>query len=95
MALIYASLLFHIAVAMPGAMPWMGPMPTPMGIMASAGMSPRPTDAPGSNGIPIELRKRQNVEFPPPANWCGLVDGDYGEPKLPTVSDAVTELNVV
>lgn len=74
-ALFYASLFLHVVVAMPGLS--MGPMPTPMGLMASAGMSPRPTEAPGSNGIPLELRKRQAVQYPPPENWCGFVEGDY------------------
>lgn len=64
---------------MPGIMPLNGLMPTPMGLMATAGMSPRPTEAPGFNIIPQELRRRQDVQFPPPANWCGFVDGDYGE----------------
>lgn len=80
--LFFASLLVDLAVAMPGAMPWMGPMPTPMGLMASAGMSPRPTDAPGSNGVPVELRRRQNVQYPPPDNWCGFVEGHYGQWRL-------------
>ena len=69
MSFICVALFSNLVVAMPGAMPWMGPMPTPMGLMASAGMSPRPTDAPGSNGVPVELRRRQNVDYPPPLNW--------------------------
>ena len=84
MALLYASWLFNVAIAMPGAMPWMGPMPTPMGLMASAGMSPRPTEAPGSNGVPIELRKRGNVPYPPPPNWCGFVGGFYSQSTIYT-----------
>ncbi len=72
--LVVASLLLDIAAAIP----WPGPMPTPAGLMAMAGMSPRPTDAPGSQGIPQELRKR-NVQYPPPENWCGFVTGDYSE----------------
>ncbi|KAK4692670.1 hypothetical protein P7C71_g4577, partial [Lecanoromycetidae sp. Uapishka_2] len=80
MALFYASLLFEIAVAMPGLMPLNGPMPTPMGLMATAGISPRPTEAPGFNGIPQELRRRQDVQYPPPLNWCGFVDGFYDTP---------------
>ena len=79
MALFYLSLLFEIAVAMPGLMPLNGPMPTPMGLMATAGMSPRPTVAPAFNGLPQELRRRQNVQYPPPANWCGFVSGIYGQ----------------
>ncbi|KAG7008101.1 GTpase-activating protein GYP7 [Physcia stellaris] len=52
-------------------------METPLGLMAQAGMSPRPTEAPGLNGIPQELVRRQNVQYPPPPNWCGFVGGDY------------------
>ena len=50
-----------------------------MGIMATAGMSPRPTEAPGLNGLPKELVRRANVQYPPPPNWCGFVDGLYSE----------------
>lgn len=53
------------------------PMPTPMGLVAMAGVSPRPTEAPGLNGMPRELVKR--VLFPPPDNWCGFINGFYGE----------------
>ena len=75
----YASLFFRIAIAIPGAMPWLGPAPTPMSLMATAGMSPRPTEAPGLNGIPRELRRRQNhYQYPPPPNWCGFVNSLYG-----------------
>ncbi len=74
-AILCASLLFQIAIAMP----WIGPMPTPIGFMAVAGVSPRPTEAPGLNGIPRELVRRQDVQWPPPANWCGFVSSDYGE----------------
>ncbi|KAL8916973.1 MAG: hypothetical protein Q9208_008228 [Pyrenodesmia sp. 3 TL-2023] len=60
------------------AIPWIEPLPTPRGLLADAGVSPRPTDAPGINGIPKELRRRQqDVQYPPPDNWCGLVEGDY------------------
>ena len=61
------------------AIPWIGAMETPLGIMATAGMSPRPTEAPGLNGIPKELMRRADVQYPPPDNWCGFVDGLYGE----------------
>ena len=46
--------------------------------MAIVGVSPRPTEAPGLNGIPPELRRRQDVQWPPPANWCGFVNSIYG-----------------
>lgn len=70
--LIVVSVLIHLAVAIP----WPGPLPTQAGLMAMAGMSPRPTDAPGFEGIPQALRKR-NVQYPPPDNWCGFIAGDY------------------
>ncbi|CAF9909933.1 MAG: hypothetical protein ALECFALPRED_006112 [Alectoria fallacina] len=76
MAIFYAPLFFRIALAMP----WIGPMPTPVGLMAIAGVSPRPTEAPGLNGIPQELLRRQDVQYPPPANWCGFVNGIYDDP---------------
>ncbi|MCJ1401378.1 hypothetical protein MMC11_004590 [Xylographa trunciseda] len=60
---------------------WPGPDPTPTGLMAQIGMSLRPTEAPGLNGIPKELLVRQSgVPFPPPNNWCGFVDGDGADP---------------
>lgn len=81
LSIFYSSLLFHIAIAMPGAMPWLGPAPTPMSLMATAGMSPQPTEPPGLNGIPRELRRRQNqYQYPPPPNWCGFVDSLYDDP---------------
>ncbi|SLM38862.1 Concanavalin A-like lectin/glucanase, subgroup [Lasallia pustulata] len=60
------------------AMPWLEPTATPTGVMASVGMSLLPTEAPGLNGIPKELLRRQasQVPYPPPNNWCGFVDGD-------------------
>ncbi|MCJ1395784.1 hypothetical protein MMC18_008670 [Xylographa bjoerkii] len=63
------------------ATPWQGPTPTPTGLMAQVGISLRPTDAPGLNGIPKELFVRQSeVPFPPPNNWCGFVNGDGADP---------------
>ena len=62
------------------AMPWMGPMETPIGLMATAGISPRPTEAPGLNGIPKELKPRQQaLAYPPPVEWCGLIEGLTGQ----------------
>lgn len=58
------------------AMPWLGPMETPVGLMATAGISPRPTQAPGLAGVPKELKPRQQaLRYPPPNEWCGLVEG--------------------
>lgn len=74
--LVAASLLNGLALAIP----WIEPLPTPQGLLDAAGVSPRPTEAPGANGIPIELRKRkQNILYPPPDNWCGFIEGDYSE----------------
>ena len=75
----YASFLFFPALVhgVPGVMPFLGLEPTPLGLMASAGISPRPTEAPNWDGIPKELLRRQNVQFPPPENWCGFVNGIY------------------
>ncbi|MCJ1249898.1 hypothetical protein MMC30_007124 [Trapelia coarctata] len=69
-------LLLHLTCAIP----WAGPAPTPTGLMAEVGMSPWPTEAPGLNGIPKELLRRQQVPFPPPLNWCGFVNGDPNDP---------------
>lgn len=62
------------------AMRWSGPQVTPAGLMAMNGVTPRPTQAPGWDGLPRELRKRAAGEYiyPPPPNWCGFVSGDYG-----------------
>ncbi|MCJ1285545.1 hypothetical protein MMC26_004886 [Xylographa opegraphella] len=68
------------------ATPWLGPDPTPTGLMAQIGISLRPTEAPGLNGIPKELLVRQGeVPFPPPNNcynsdtpWCGTYNFDSG-----------------
>ncbi|MCJ1480165.1 hypothetical protein MMC06_000319 [Schaereria dolodes] len=63
------------------AIQWVGAVVTPTGIMAQVGMSLLPTEAPGLNGVPKELFKRQSqVPFPPPKNWCGFVDGDPNDP---------------
>lgn len=58
------------------AMPWVGPMETPVGLMATAGNSPRPTQGPGLDGVPKELKLRQQaLRYPPPNEWCGLIEG--------------------
>lgn len=58
-----------------------GAVETHPGLTAINGISPVPTEAPGLNGIPKELRKRAIQTFlaSPPSNWCGFVDGDYRE----------------
>ena len=52
-----------------------GAIETQAGIMPKDGQSPLPTEAPGLNGIPNELRRR-DIALP---EWCGLVDGNPGE----------------
>ena len=65
------------------AMPWLEPVETPMGLMAAVGFSPLPTGAPGLGPIPRELLRKQNeLPYPPPANWCGLIGGNPGESQL-------------
>lgn len=44
---------------------------TKTGVIPMDGVSPVPTEAPGSNGIAKELRKRDS-----PQSVCGLIDGD-------------------
>ncbi|KAF3482704.1 uncharacterized protein GIQ15_02028 [Arthroderma uncinatum] len=64
------------------------PAVTPAGMVAVDGMTPKPTPPPGlAAGIPLELAKRQSmgsssllIPFPPPAYYCGLVDGDPANP---------------
>ena len=52
--------------------------PTPVASLFVNGISPRPTNPPGSNGVPRELlRRKADIEFPPPANWCGFIGSDY------------------
>lgn len=62
------------------AMIWSGPQVTPAGLVAVDGVSPRPTQAPGWDGLPVELRKRGAGQYvyPPPPNWCGFINGHYG-----------------
>ena len=54
-------------------MPWNEPGPTPAGLIEMNGMSPRPTEAPGPEGVPHELRKRAmySVVFSPTPSMCG------------------------
>ena len=57
-----------------------GAIETQAGIMPTDGVSPVPTEAPGLNGVPKELRRRfQTFVSSPPSNWCGMIDGDYRE----------------
>lgn len=57
--------------------------PTPIASLIMNGISPRPTDPPGSNGVPRELLRRATaIQFPPPPNWCGFVTGDYSESSI-------------
>lgn len=52
-------LLLHLGYAMI----WPELKPTPAGLMAINGVSLPPTPAPGSNGVPPELRRRYIVSF--------------------------------
>lgn len=79
--IMYAVLLLPVALAVP----WIGAIPTPAGLMAMNGMSPRPTEAPGDGSIPHDLLKRDQFIFPPPASWCGFVTGSYCKSKLSIV----------
>lgn len=56
------------------------PPPTPAASLILNGFSPRPTNPPGSNGVPRELLRRvAGIQFPPPDNWCGFIEGDYSQ----------------
>ena len=66
--------LLHVVVAVP----WMGPMETLIGLWPLDGISPRPTQAPGLNGLPRELVKRKGG-LTLPANYCGFVSADDRE----------------
>lgn len=79
-----ASALFLLLLLVPGSGARYlsgGAVETQPGLTATNGISPVPTEAPGLNGIPKELRKRiiQSTIYPPPPNWCGMLDGDYRE----------------
>ncbi|KAI4134081.1 MAG: hypothetical protein LQ347_001815 [Umbilicaria vellea] len=73
------------------AMPWLEPSATSVNVMASAGISLRPTEAPGLNGIPKELLRRQVSQLPstPPDNWCGFITGDPSE--YPRTAHAIAQ----
>ncbi len=67
----------YLFVEFSAAIPWLEAVETPMGVMASVGFSPLPTEAPGLGLIPRELlRKQESVPYPPPKNWCGFVGGN-------------------
>ncbi|KAL9608784.1 MAG: hypothetical protein Q9167_006390 [Letrouitia subvulpina] len=77
MAFLKAAVYLIALNGLVNAVPWNEVNPT-QAILADAGFSPRPTEAPGLNGIPKELLGRDDSRiFPPPANWCGFVEGDY------------------
>lgn len=77
-----AVLLLPVALAVP----WNGATPTPASLMAMNGMSPRPTEAPGDESIPHDLLKRDQIIFPPPANWCGFVTSNYCKSNFPSLT---------
>ncbi|KAL9029055.1 MAG: hypothetical protein Q9196_002663 [Gyalolechia fulgens] len=77
----FSALAISLLNGLTFAIPWNEPLPTPQGLLDAAGVSPRPTAAPGVNSIPVELRRRQqDVLYPPPGNWCGFIEGDYDNP---------------
>lgn len=57
-----------------------GASTTSPGLMPVDGISPRPTRAPEWNGGLNELRRRaDNIISSALPNWCGFIEGDYGE----------------
>ncbi|EGD94598.1 hypothetical protein TESG_02107 [Trichophyton tonsurans CBS 112818] len=80
--------LLSVATVEAADLEHMVPVATPAGLVALNGRSPKPTPPPGlPAGIPLELMKRQTsssasllIPFPPPAYYCGLVDGDPENP---------------
>ena len=93
MARLYTSLIAATLFGSAFARRWVPAVETPMGLMANAGMSPRPTEAPGLNGMPKELLRRQNTNyvFPPPDNWCGFIEGSYGQHPAPNRTTDLTD----
>lgn len=54
--------------------------PTPAASLIMNGFSPRPTNPPESNGVSRDLlRRAAGIQFPPPNNWCGFIEGDYSQ----------------
>lgn len=57
-----------------------GASTTSPGLVPVDGISPRPTPAPEWNRALNELRRRaDSIISPAPSNWCGFIDGNYGE----------------
>lgn len=53
---------------------------TPAGLIAVDGLSPRPTLGPRQDKLLGRLQRRaDSIISPAPSNWCGFLDGDYGE----------------
>lgn len=60
-----------------------GASTTSPGLMPVDGISPRPTPAPEWNRALNDLRRRaDSIISPAPSNWCGFIDGDYGESEM-------------
>ncbi|KAM5437081.1 hypothetical protein MferCBS31731_005497 [Microsporum ferrugineum] len=87
-SLVLVATLLSLAAVDAASLEQLMPAVTPAGLVALNGMTPKPTPAPGlPAGIPPELVKRQSagsssllIPFPPPAYYCGLVDGDPENP---------------
>lgn len=56
---------------------------TPAGLIAIDGLSPRPTLGPRRDKLLEKLQRRaDSIISPAPSNWCGFIDGDYGESEI-------------
>lgn len=56
---------------------------TPAGLIAIDGLSPRPTLGPRQDKLLEKLQRRaDSIISPAPSNWCGFIDGDYGESEI-------------
>lgn len=54
--------------------------PTSAGLIPICGISPRPTLGPRRDKLLQKLQRRaDSIISPAPSNWCGFIDGDYGE----------------
>lgn len=53
---------------------------TPAGLIPIGGISPRPTLGPRRDKLLEKLQRRaDSIISPALSNWCGFIDGDYGE----------------
>lgn len=53
---------------------------TPADLISIDGLSPRPTLGPRQDKLLGMLQRRaDSIISPAPSNWCGFIEGDYGE----------------